>query len=89
MLALVASTTFIDVITVVSSGVQRVALLTLAVEAAGAVEAGGTGAAYVLLIAAFVVVYACSLVLREARGAFTGEATDRVDAQELTVVLLG
>ncbi len=44
-------------VTVVSSGVQRVALLTLAVEAAGAVEAGGTGAAYVLLIAAFVVVY--------------------------------
>ncbi len=33
--------------------------------------------------------YACRLVLCEAWGAFTGEATDRVDAQELTVVLLG
>lgn len=44
-------------VAVVSSGVQREALLTLAVEAAGAVEAGGTGAAYVRLIAAFVVVY--------------------------------
>lgn len=111
-------------ITVVSGGVQREALLTLAVEAAGGVEAGGAGAANVRLIAAFVVVYemkhggnfsskwpaqlfrlwarhvsgrfefisltyACRLVLCEAWGAFTGEATDRVDAQELTVVLLG
>lgn len=33
--------------------------------------------------------YAGRLVLREARGAFTGETTDRVDTQELTVVLLG
>lgn len=33
--------------------------------------------------------YAGRLVLREACGAFTGEPTDRVDTQELTVVLLG
>lgn len=33
--------------------------------------------------------YACCLVLSEARGTFTGEATDGVDAQELTVVLFG
>lgn len=43
-------------ITVVSSGVQREALLTLAVEAAGGVQAGGAGTAHVWLIAAFVVV---------------------------------
>lgn len=89
MLAPVVSTAFIDVITVESRGIQREALLALAVEAAGTVEAGGTGPAYVRLIAAFVVVYAGRLVLCEARGAFTGETTDRVDAQELTVVLLG
>lgn len=80
MLAPVVSATFIDIIAVDSGGIQREALLTLAVEAARGVEAGGAGAAYVWLIAAFVVVYACCLVLHEARGAFTGEATDRVDA---------
>lgn len=89
MLAPVVSTTFINVVTVESGGIQREALLTFAVEASGGVKAGGAGATYVRLIAAFVVVYACRLVLHEARGAFTGEATDRVDAQELTVVLLG
>lgn len=39
-----------------SSVVQREAFLTLAVEAAGSVQAGGAGTAHVRLIAAFVVV---------------------------------
>lgn len=43
-------------IAVESSGIQREALLTLAVEAAGGVQAGGAGTAHIWLIAAFVVV---------------------------------
>lgn len=81
--------TLIHIVTLHACVVQGETFSAFTVEAARCVDARGPGTTAAVLRGALIVVDAGSLVLCEAGGTLAGEASNGVDTEELTVMLLG
>lgn len=89
MLTTVIPYTLVRVFTVLSVGIECESSLTVTAEATGAVLTHTIRSAQSQLSRTLVIIDAGRVVLSESRWAFTGESSNSVHTQKLTVVLLG